>query len=389
MEPSVDPDFTIGLLKKLVAIESVNPSLVEGAPGEAEIASYIADTLNSMGVQVESHEPEPGRVSVVGRLAGVAPGPALMLNGHIDTVGVEGMDDPFSASIRDGKLYGRGSHDMKGSVAACIAALKALVDSGAQFPGEVLLAAVADEEHASIGTRDLVRRYKIDGAIVTEPTQLRLCLAHKGFVWIEIETVGRAAHGSRFEEGVDANMHMGRVLGRLDDLERKLQTGPAHPLVGPPSLHAAVVRGGTGLSTYAARCLLQVERRTVPGESGATVREEIDDVLRELSAQDPRFKAESRSLLLREPFEVSREARIVGCVERAARAVTGKSPEQVGETPWMDAAILAASGVETVVIGAAGAGAHSAEEWVDIDSVTTLAEILYHTALEYCARAEG
>ena len=190
-----------------------------------------------------------------------------MLNGHLDTVGVEGMPDPFLPTIRDGLIYGRGSFDMKGSVAACIAAAKAVVDAQLPLCGDLVIAAVADEEYASIGTADVTSRVMVDGAVVAEPTALDLCIAHKGFVWLEVETVGRAAHGSRFQEGIDANMRMGRILAELDRLEQDLRTRPPHPLVGSPSLHAAMLQGGTELSTYAARCTLKIERRTIPGET--------------------------------------------------------------------------------------------------------------------------
>ncbi len=155
-----------------------------------------------------------------------------MLNAHYDTVGVDEMPEPFSAAVRDGKLYGRGAYDMKGSLAACMTAAKALADAGAPQAGDVLVAAVADEEYGSLGTASVIANVKVDGAIVTEPTSLKICLAHKGYLWIEVETTGRAAHGSRFNEGVDANMRMGRFLGELDQLEQELRARSPHPLVG-------------------------------------------------------------------------------------------------------------------------------------------------------------
>ena len=202
-----------------------------------------------------------------------------MLNAHTDTVAADEMEEPFSGALRDGRVYGRGSFDMKGGLAAMMGAAKSLADAGCPHGGEVLLAAVADEEYASLGTADLIGKYRVDGAIVTEPTALDLCLAHKGFIWIEVLVHGRAAHGSRFDLGVDANMRMGRVLADLDRLEQDLRARPPHPLVGPPSLHAATLSGGTGLSTYAASCTLQIERRTIPGEKTERVLEEIEDIL--------------------------------------------------------------------------------------------------------------
>ncbi len=384
MHPLVDREYLFETLADLIRINSINSSLVPDGAGEAEIAAYLADALNDIGLEVSSHEPQPGRISVVGRLAGKGGGASLMLNAHSDTVGVEGMTEPFSARVSDGRMYGRGAYDMKGSLAACMAAAKALVESDAPLEGDLLVAAVADEEHASIGTSDLIRDCRVTGAIVTEPTELEICLAHKGFIWVEIETHGRAAHGSRFEEGIDANMRMGRLLSRLEELEQELRSGRQHPLLGPPSLHAAKISGGSALSVYAENCKLQIERRTIPGEIEGQVVEELQAIVNHLSREDPTFKASLDVLFSRDPFEVSPETAIVHRVADAALAVLGKPPPLAGQTPWMDAALLSAAGVETVVIGPSGGGAHSREEWVDLESVFCLAQILARTAVNYC-----
>jgi acetylornithine deacetylase len=380
----IDDRYVRETLARLVQINSINPTLAPGAPGEREIAAFIAESLRGCGLAVVTYEPEPGRTSVVGTLRGAGAGRSLMLNAHCDTVDVAGMAEPFSGVIREGKLYGRGSFDMKGSLAACMAAAKALADSGVRLRGDVLVAAVADEEYGSLGTRDLTGRVNVDGAIVTEPTALETCLAHKGYLWIEVTVAGRAAHGSRFELGIDANMKMGAFLHELAKLERELRSRPPHPLVGPPSLHAALLTGGTGLSTYAAHSTVQIERRTVPGETEAGAVAEIQAVADCVAASDPDFHASVRSFFARDPFEVAADAAIVQAVDRAATKVRGVAPRHIGDTPWMDAALLQAAGVETVVFGAVGAGAHAAEEWVKVDSVIQLAEILAEAAVEYC-----
>ena len=306
-----------------------------------------------------------------------------MLNAHLDTVGVAGMAEPFSGAERDGKIYGRGAYDMKGSLAACMGALKNLGGSGLR--GDVLLAAVADEEYGSLGTRDLIERLpRIDGAIVTEPTALQVCLAHKGYLWIEVVVTGRAAHGSKFQQGIDANMKMGKFLGALDGLERDLRQRAPHSLVGPPSLHAAKLEGGSGLSTYAAISRVHIERRTVPGETEAQAVAEIQALVDELAAQDRDFHAVVRPYFVREPFEIAPETDIVKCLDRAVATLLGRTAGHMGDTPWMDAALLQAAGVETVVFGPTGAGAHADEEWVDLRSVVELAEILVAAAREYC-----
>jgi len=381
---AIDREYLLRTLTDLVRIDSVNPTLVRGGAGEAEIGVYVADSLAGVGLMVRKIEPEPGRPSIVGTLRGARPGRSLMLNAHYDTVGVEGMTEPFSATIRDGKLYGRGAYDMKGSLAASMAAAKALADHDAMTAGSLVVAAVADEEYGSLGTAAVRREIHTDAAIVTEPTALNVCLAHKGYLWIDVETEGRAAHGSRFQLGIDANMRMGQFLAELDHLERDLRARPAHPLVGPPSLHAAMISGGSGLSTYAASCKLQIERRTVPGETEAQAVGEIQKIVDRLAAVDSTFRANVRCFFAREPFEVTPDARIVRVVDRAVEQVLGHKTAHVGDTPWMDAALLAAAGTETVVVGPAGAGAHAAEEWVEFESVAHLAEILVRAAVEYC-----
>ncbi|MDP2497980.1 MAG: ArgE/DapE family deacylase [Candidatus Palauibacterales bacterium] len=384
-EANVDPDDTLRLLRDLVRIDSVNPRLVEGAAGEAEVAAHVAGELRDAGLEVETREATPGRVSVVGRLRGdLGAGPSFMLNAHTDTVGVEDMEDPFSAELRDGRVYGRGAYDMKGGLAACIEAAKALARAGAPFPGELVVAAVADEEHSSVGTADVLTEYSADAAVVTEPTGLELCTAHKGFAWMEVRTEGRAAHGSQFEVGRDANMRMGRVLSRLEELEREVRSRDPHPLLGPPSLHAPLLRGGTGISTYADRCTLRIERRTVPGETGEQVAGEVEAILDDLrEASD--FEASLETLLVRSPFEVDGDAGVVRALEDASERVLGRTPEHVGENPWMDSALLADAGIETAVLGPRGAGAHAEEEWVEVESVIDLARILSVAAADYLA----
>jgi acetylornithine deacetylase len=379
-----DRAFILRTLTDLVRINSINPSIAPDGAGEGEIARYIAAVLGRLGLDVAVFEPQPGRATALGTLNGSGGGRRLMLNGHADTVGVAGMTDPFGAREEGGRVYGRGAHDMKGSLAACLGAVKMLTDARVHLAGSVVVAAVADEEYGSLGTSDLLDRVQVDGAIVTEPTNLEVCLAHKGYVWIEVEVYGRAAHGSRFTEGVDANMRMGRFLSRLERLETTLRTGSAHPLVGPPSLHAAMLQGGTELSTYAERCVVRIERRTVPGETVEAAVAGIQAIADRLAFEDPTFRAAVRPLFSREPFEVPPQAPIVRTIAEASRTVLGRAPAFVGDTPWMDAALIAAAGIETVVMGPTGSGEHSAVEWVDVESVVSMAEILARTALAYC-----
>jgi acetylornithine deacetylase len=385
----VDAEYLTSTLARMIQIDSINPFFRGGVGDERAIAGFVAGELKRLGLRVETYEPQPHRVSVVGTLPGKKAGRSLMLYGHMDTVGVEGMAEPFSGAVRGGRMYGRGTYDMKGGLAACIAAAKAVVDSGTELAGDLLVCGAADEEVASLGMLDVLAHVKPDAAVVTEATELDICLAHKGFCWIEVETIGRAAHGSRFDEGIDANLRMGRFLARLDELEQELRRRPGHPLVGPPSLHAGVLRGGSAPSVYAARCHLEIERRTVPGETEASCLAELQAIADRLAAADPTFQARLRPLLTRDAFEVAPEAPVVQAVTAATTEVRGERPAVIGHTFWMDAALLAAAGVETVVIGPVGAGAHADVEWVDLESVHRLAAILARTAVTVCGGGEG
>jgi acetylornithine deacetylase len=233
--------------------------------------------------------------------------------------------------------------------------------------------------------QDVVRLRGADAAIVTEPTGLDLCVAHKGFVWLEVETRGVASHGSLPDEGVDAIAKMGPVLTGLADLDRELRSRPGHPLLGPSSVHASLIGGGQELSTYPARCLLSIERRTIPGETIAEIEGQIAAILAEAGAVDSSFQAEQRTLLVRDPFSVGLDQPIVDLARRHLTRATGRDPEIVGAGGWMDSAFLAAAGIPTVIFGPDGEGAHADVEWVDLVSATRTAEALIGIIAEFCA----
>lgn len=382
---AIDEAYLVRTLADLVRINSVNPSLSPDGRGEVEAGAYVAAALEALGLDVAVYELAPGRVNVVGILPGTGGGRSLLLNAHMDTVGVEGMTiDPFGAEIRDGRLYGRGAQDMKGSLAAMLAATKALVDSGVSLAGDLLVTAVADEEYLSIGTEALVKEITADAAIVTEPTDMRLCRAHRGIIWYQVETFGRAAHGSRFREGVDAIMRMGRFLARLEKLEQELRQRPGHALTGPPSLHAPMIHGGREMSMYADHCVLKIERRTAPGEREPQVTAELQTILDELSREDATFRAELSVILERAPFVVAEDAPIVQVLDDVLGRWMGQKLPHVGQTFWTDAALLTEAGIETVLLGPTGGGLHSAVEWVELASVVDLAAVLAETTYRFC-----
>jgi acetylornithine deacetylase len=375
-------DWTVRLLRDLVAVDSVNPSLVPGAAGEGAIADLIARELRGIGLGVEMQDVRPGRPNVVGILEGRAPGRSLMLCGHIDTVGVEGMARPFDPEIRDGRLFGRGSQDMKGGVAAMIGAVRDLAQAGLER-GRVIIACVVDEEYESIGAEALVTKWRADFGVVTEPTDLQIAIGHKGFAWVEVETAGRAAHGSRPRDGRDAIARMGRVLVRLERLDRELQARAAHPIMGTGSLHASIINGGRELSSYPDRCTLQIERRTIAGEPQETAVREMTSILEELRRDDQEFEGRARAMFSRPAYEIDRQHELPQSLARAT-ADAGKDAPFTGMSFWTDAAVMGFAGIPSVLFGPGGAGLHSTEEYVNLDDVAVCREALARLARIVC-----
>jgi acetylornithine deacetylase len=373
----------IELLRQLVAIDSINPDLVPGSAGEVKIAHFISDWFEQAGLEVVWDEPVPGRPNVIGIARGTGRGRSLILNAHMDTVGIVGMERPHEPFIQDNRLYGRGAYDMKGGLAAIMAA-GAAAKKGV-LRGDVIVTAVADEEFASIGTASIVKNWKADAAIVTEPTELNICTAHKGFIWLDTETEGVAAHGSRPDLGIDAIAKMGKVLVGIEELDRSLRSSLSHRLLGSGSIHASLILGGQELSSYPHHCYLSVERRTVPGETVQKFEAEMTTILEQISSSDPTFKASIKVRMVREPFETSLEEQIVQTLRHKTSMILEHEPIEIGHTGWMDSALLSAAGIPTVIFGPGGEGAHAVVEWSNLEHVERCAEILTAVAEEFCA----
>src|SRR6185369_6758541 len=324
-----------------------------------------------------------GRPNVVGLLEGRAAGRTLMFCGHTDTVGVSGMIDPFTPIERDGRLYGRGAQDMKGGVAAMIAAATSIAGHGGLAAGRVVVACVVDEEHSSIGADALVKSWRADAAIVTEPTDLEIAVGHKGFAWVDVVVHGKAAHGSRPADGEDAILRLGRVLCRLEALDRALQARPPHPLVGTGSLHASIIDGGHELSSYPDRASLQMERRTLPSEDEATALHEVQQILDALAADDGTFRAEATAVFSRPAYEIAADHELPGMLS-AALAYAGGQPRITGASFWTDAAVLGHAGIPSILFGPGGAGLHSTEEYVIVADVLTCRDALVELASRWC-----
>lgn len=382
----------LALVGSFVAIDSVNPALVPGAPGETAFARSVQAWCEARAIETTWLEATPGRPSVLARVPGTGGGRSLMFNAHLDTVGTAGMTAPYDPRLEGGRLHGRGSMDMKGSVAACLVALERLrseARSGGALAGDVLFAAVADEEHASIGTREVLEHVRSDGAaidaaVVTEPSDLELHVAHRGFAIVEVVVHGLASHTSQPDRGANAVRAMGRLLGAVERLDASLRVLPPHALLGHGSMQPILLDGGRELFTTPDRCRVTLERRTLPGEGQRDVLREVDEVIALAIDGDARLSADVTLEAIREPFEVESDVPIVRRVAQAVAHRTGAAAVLAGAPYWMDAALYAAAGIPTVVCGPIGGGIHAADEWVDVTSIETLTHVLVDVARGWC-----
>jgi acetylornithine deacetylase len=375
----------VALARALVRIPSVNPLLEVGGAGEEKIARQCGAWLEAWGFKVSVDEVAPGRFNTVGWV-GSDDGPGLLLNGHLDTVGVEGMSvPPFDARVQDGRLWGRGACDMKGGVAALLAAGARLAREP-DLGGRLTVALTADEEHASLGMQALLRSgTEADVAVVCEPTELAVMPANKGFVWIELEFTGRAAHGSRPDVGIDAIRHAAQYLAGLDGYEVRLKQRPAHPLLGHGSFHAGSITGGSAPSVYPASCTLVIERRTLPGESAEAVISEFEAMLDGVKRAFPEMRARLAPGLDRPGTEVPSDAQLVQGLLRASSDV-GLEPRIEGMSAWVDAALLNEASVPAVCFGPGSISqAHAADEWIAVVEIEQAARVLYRFAREFLA----
>ena len=376
----------VELTRTLVAIDSRNPALARDGPGERACAEVLARTLEQWGFRVDLQETGAARPNVIARI-GRAGGRALIFNGHLDTVGVEGMiHAPWDPEMRAGRVYGRGSSDMKAGVAAMCAAALRVAD--ARLDGEVIVTAVSDEEYESAGTRALVASgIRADAAIVTEPTRLAICPAHRGFAWLELVVHGRAAHGSRYDIGVDAITLAAMAIAELDDYQRTVLAKKTHPLLGRPSLHASIVSGGLGLSTYPDRCSVQLERRTIPGESAADFTREVEEACARVRARAPELSAQVIPGFAQVPNEVPVGHPAVRALASALNRAGEAAPIE-GLPCWTDAALLTAAGIPAICFGPGDiALAHSAEEYVDMGEIERATGVLAGFVSEWFAGA--
>lgn len=377
--PAVSRGDAVGLTRALVAIDSRNPLLVPGGPGEIEAAGFLASVLRDWGFAVQLIDAAPNRPNLIARI-GTPGGRSLMFNGHLDVVGVEGMSHPpFDPILKNNRIYGRGSTDMKSGIAAmCVAALTA---SNSGINGELIVTAVADEEFDSVGSKSLIASgIRADAVIITEPTQLQICSAHRGFAWFDIDILGRAAHGSRYDIGIDAITHAGLLLSELDRLEQDVLPRSTHSLLGRGSIHASTIQGGSGFSTYPDRCRLGIERRTIPGESAFDALSELELLCAGIKTRRQTFEAVISMGASQAPSDVAVDAPIVTALGKACLN-TGHRSHIAGLSAWTDAALFNEAGIPAICFGPGDISlAHSAEEFVEVGEIDSAVSVLSNLA---------
>jgi acetylornithine deacetylase len=368
------PERIVTILRELVAVNSVNATL-SGGPGEREIAEFIRGHLRRFGFDAQVQTVSSERANVVALVRGNSSAAPVLLNGHIDTVGVEGMPSPFTLRQEGDRLYGRGAYDMKGSVAVMLA----LAESWTRHPPErdVWLTFSCDEEDRSLGTEFLVKHWLPTlpvvpgGAIFLEPTEENIGVAHKGFTWFGIQVLGKAAHGSRPEEGVDAILPLRAALEELERIRSELRSRPPDALLGHASLHGGKIEGGTELSVVPAQARLQWERRTLPDEETEMVDGELGRVAQAVGQLPGGHRVKSGKIFMRPPYRTPPGADILRRVQAAA-----SDSQLVGLSFWADSALMGLAGIPSILYGPIGHGAHAIDEWVSGRSLLNVCNVL-------------
>jgi acetylornithine deacetylase/succinyl-diaminopimelate desuccinylase-like protein len=381
------------IASELVRIPSVNPSMAEGSTakrtraaeaqaGEAGIADYLERFFRDLGVRVESQEIAPGRRNVLAWIAGDGAARTILFDAHQDTVSASGMEiPPFAGEIHGGKLFGRGACDVKGGMAAMLFAVRRAAMEKPKGAAAVMLACTVDEEHSFGGVRRLLAGPWIRGkpamAVVAEPTSLDVVIAHKGLMHWEVSTRGLSCHSASPELGDNAIYRMAKVVSVLEQYAQELRKDPGHPLLGGPTMIAGVIHGGTSTNVVPSSCVVEIDRRLVPGESPEKAllacREAVSSVL-----------GNDFPVVFHEPWltapalNTPPESEVARLAEKAAAGVRGaRSPRGV---PYgTDASALSAGGIPSAVLGPGDiAQAHTRDEWIDLDQIEMAAEIYFN-----------
>ncbi|MDG1531058.1 MAG: ArgE/DapE family deacylase [Paracoccaceae bacterium] len=344
---------------------------------EAAMADLYENMLRDLGLEIGSCEVTAGRRNVWGVLKGSGEGPTILLAGHMDTVGIDGYDNPFEPIVKDGRIYGRGSCDMKAGLAAYLEVVRYLQRSGTTLSGDLIIAGVIDEEHAMAGSRDFgINGPKVDCAIVAEPSLLQISAAHKGQVLVTMKTKGLAAHSSMPDKGRNAVYHMAAVVGGLQEYANDLAVRDADPVCGKPSFNVGAIRGGDNACSVPDYCEIDIDRRTIPGESTAQVMQELEVVLEQVKRAVPDLICEiGEPYLDLPPLDTKMDDPVVMAMVEACTNVLG----QVSVSAFPGSTDAPNFGCPAIICGPGDlAQCHSLNEYVAIDQIENAVRIYVH-----------
>jgi len=384
MQRAIDSEWMFQVLQEMILIRSENPFDEPPREGyrEKEMADYLTELLSDLGLKVESREVRPGRPNVFGTLNGKQGQATLMLAGHMDTARTTGYPEAYDVKVEGGKLYGRGACDMKAALAAYLGVAKALKETGTRLKGNLIICGIVDEEYQMIGSKAIGESGRMaDQGIIGEPTNLKICPANKGRVSTKIITRGRAAHSSVPEKGINAIDKMASVIQGFGDYNQELLRRPPHPLCGHGRFTPGVIHGGVQVNMVPDTCELEVDRRTLPGESRESVYAEFHERIRRAAEGDPDFVYEITSpTWLIAPNDISAEEAVVTALRAAHQEIMGKDPGVEAFVAGSDAPYM---GFPTVICGPGSISqAHTTCEFVDLQEVKEAAKLYLHAALQ-------
>lgn len=373
-------------LADLVRRPSVNPMGRSDLPAEItyehRVTDYLEHRLLELDCEYERQEVEPGRYNLVAYYRPRTPAPfSVLFEAHQDTVPVDAMTvEPFGATIDGGRMYGRGSCDVKAGITVMLHAFERLIRERPADSANVTLAFTVDEEHTFLGVQHLVKSgLRADFAIVAEPTLLNIVHAHKGVVRWQIETPGRACHSSRPEQGVNAVYRMASVLKGVEDYAEKLRVSANDALLGPPTLSVGRITGGVSPNTVPDFCRIEIDRRLIPGENPATAVSDLDAFLRKYPGINFPFTSTPPRLAC-PPLNPAASGELVSRFGAAINSVAGRH-DVIGVPFGTDASTIAETGIPAVVFGPGDiAQAHTKDEWIDVNQLEPACEILYRFA---------
>ncbi len=375
----------ISLAQMMIRIDSENP------PGkEKELADFMADILRAAGLETIEYDFKPKRPNVVGVYHSRSSVRSLIFNGHLDTVPFGDLGkwatNPLSGDIKDGRLYGRGSADMKSSIAAFISALRAILRSKVELGGDIVIALTSDEEDSCLGAKDILEKgYHASAAIVGEPSGLQINIAHKGFARFSLTTYGKLAHSSNPDEGVNAIYKMSKAINRLEEIAASYShSSNSHPFLGKPTLSVGVIRGGAKDNIVPDSCEITIDRRLLPDESPQDVEGELKAELAKIARDDPQFRFKLELYNSQPASETDLSEEIVKTAKKAIKETVNIEPRVEGMPATTEMSHFVKAGIPTIILGCGDIKmAHTINENLPVQQIIDASKIYAMILLKY------